>query len=187
MGRQEKVNEERVARQEEYKKLRRQREAENLDDQPYVSEVTLIEQTMLFCRNLTATKNEEKKTEEKEIVHNNPEGTEVLLKKDDRDEYYFNPTSKGKKGKKKGPGTETSSKKPIKHNAETFQLFDKLKLNAPITTDDIPPLLEKLEKQLEDYKLKVKEWEEKREERKKRILEGLEDEAEDDGKGKEEK
>merc|ERR1712050_583005 len=97
-------------------------------------------------------------------------------KKEDRDEYYFNPSSKGKKGKKKGPGTETSSKKPIKHNAETFQLFDKLKLNAPITTDDIPPLLVELEKQLEDYKLKVKEWEEKREERKKRILEGLEDE-----------
>merc|ERR1711948_253961 len=138
-----------------------------------MGEMTLIEQTMLFCRSLTATKVEEKKEEQKETVFNNPEGTEVLCKKDDRDEYYFNPTSKGKKGKKKGPGTETSTKKPIKHNAETFQLFDKLKLNAPITTDDIPPLLVELEKQLEDYKVKVKDWEEKREERKKRILEGL--------------
>merc|ERR1712217_955992 len=161
---------------------RRQREAEKLDDQPYVSEMTLIEQTMLFCKNLTSTKNEEKKTEEKEIVHNNPEGTEVLLKKEDRDEYYFNPTSKGKKGKKKGAGAETSSKKPIKHNAETFQLFDKLKLNAPITTDDIPPLLVELEKQLENYKLKVKEWEEKREEQKKKILEGLDEEEEEEKK-----
>merc|ERR1712217_942617 len=158
---------------------RRQREAEKLDDQPYVSEMTLIEQTMLFCKNLTSTKNEEKKTEEKEIVHNNPEGTEVLLKKEDRDEYYFNPTSKGKKGKTKNKGKEASSAKPIKHNAETFVLFDKLKLNAPITTDDIPPLLVELEKQLENYKLKVKEWEEKREELKKKILEGIDDEPED--------
>merc|ERR1712113_1000824 len=124
--------------------------------------------------------------EEKQTVFNNPDGTEVLVKKEDRDEYYFNPQSKKKKGKgAAGPKGETSSKKPIKHNAETFQLFDKLKLNAPITTDDIPPLLVELEKQLEDYKLKVKEWEEKREERKKRILEGLEDEEEE--KAKEEK
>merc|ERR1712099_79984 len=144
-----------------------------------------IEQTMLFCRGLTATKTEEKKEEEKQTVFNNPDGTEVLVKKEDRDEYYFNPMSKKKKGKgAAGPKGETSSKKPIKHNAETFQLFDKLKLNAPITTDDIPPLLVELEKQLENYKLKVKEWEEKREELKKRILEGLEDD-EEDGKGKE--
>merc|ERR1712187_889552 len=83
--RQEKVNEERVARQEEYKKLRRQREAEKLDVQPYVSEMTLIEQTMLFCRSLTATKTEEKKEGEKQTVFNNPDGTEVLVKKEDRD------------------------------------------------------------------------------------------------------
>merc|ERR1712203_745415 len=103
-----------------------------------------------------------------------------LLKKEDRDEYYFTPTAKGKKGKsKKKVGEEGSaSSKPIKHNAETFRLFEQLKLDAPITTGDIPPVLEKLEAQLEEYKQKVKEWEETREEMKKKILEGIEDEQE---------
>merc|ERR1711972_606836 len=91
--------------------------------------------------------------------------------KEDRDEFYFAPT-KGKKGKSKQKGAKSEGgSKPIKHNAETFRLFDQLKLDAPITTDDIPAILEKLEAQLEDYSNKVKEWEEKREEMKRKILE----------------
>merc|ERR1712151_493513 len=133
---------------------------------------TLIEQTILFCKSLTQSKDKEEKEEKKEIVHDNPDGTEVLVKKEDRDEFYFAPTSKGKKGKSKQKGGKAEgSSKPIKHNAETFRLFDQLKLDAPITTDDIPAILEKLEEQLESYKAKVKEWEEKREEMKRKILE----------------
>merc|ERR1712187_48726 len=79
---------------------------------------------------------------------------------------------KGKKGKSKQKGAKSEGgSKPIKHNAETFRLFDQLKLDAPITTDEIPGLLEKLEAQLEDYNAKVKVWEEKREEMKRKILE----------------
>merc|ERR1712113_1245557 len=96
---------------------------------------------------------------------------EVLAKKEDRDEFYFVPTAK-KKGKSKNKGGKAEgSAKPIKHNAETFRLFDQLKLDAPITTDDIPAVLEKLEAQLESYKEKVQEWEEKRDEMKRKILE----------------
>merc|ERR1711871_133149 len=85
-------------------------------------------------------------------------GTEVLMKKEDRDEYYFTPT-KGKKGKSKAKASKAEgSSKPIKHNAETFRLFDQLKLNAPITTDEVPALIEELEKQYESYKAKVKDW-----------------------------
>merc|ERR1719265_1074245 len=62
--------------------------------------------------------------------------------------------------------------KPIKHNAETFQVFDKLKLNAPITTADVPALLVQLEDKLAYYNEKVKEWDLKREEMKRIILEG---------------
>merc|ERR1740129_83096 len=93
----------------------------------------------------------------KETVINNPEGTEVLSKKEDRDEYYFVPTAKGKKNKSKAKGAKAEgSSKPIKHNAETFRLFDQLKLDAPITTDNIPETLNKLEAQLQDFKDKVK-------------------------------
>merc|ERR1712048_1366474 len=151
------------------------RKVEQLDEQPYVAEMTLIEQTMLFCKSLTQSKGTDQKEEKKDTVHDNPEGTQVLLKKEDRDEYYFTPTAKGKKGKSKHKSDGGSAgSKPIKHNAETFRLFEQLKLDAPITTGDIPATLEKLEEQLEDYKQKIKDWEETREEKKRKILEGLE-------------
>merc|ERR1719253_1759793 len=99
------------------------------------------------------------------------------MDRDGEDEFCVNP--KAKKGKKsKGAKAEGSSTKPIKHSAETFQLFSKLKLDAPITTADIPDLLEKLEEQLKDYKEKVATWEEKKEEMKKKILEGADGEEE---------
>merc|ERR1712113_1300946 len=145
--------------------------------------MTLIEQTMLFCKSLTQSKATDQKEEKKDAsVHDNPEGTQVLISKEDREEeYFFAPTAKGKKGKsKRKTGDEgSSSSKPIKHNAETFRLFEQLKLDAPITTGDIPPTLEKLEAQFEEYKQKVKAWEETREEMKRKILEGADEEEEE--------
>merc|ERR1719507_1127813 len=169
---QERYMEERKAQQAEYDKVRRVRAAEKLDEQPHIQEMTLIEQTMLFCKTLTGAKETAVKEEKKDIAHNNPDGTQVLSSKADRDdEFYYAPTAKKKnKGKNKGAQAVGGSK-PIKHNAETFRLFDQLKLDAPITTDDIPAILEKLETQMAHYKEKVKVWEEKRDEMKKKIIE----------------
>merc|ERR1711865_967757 len=124
-------------------------------------------------------KEAEKKDEaKKEIVHNNKDGETVLSSKSDRDgEMYFVP-AKAKKGGKNAKKAEAaaagdSSKKPIKHNAETFKLFDSLKLDAPITTADIPAILEKLAEQKAMYEGKVKVWEENKEEMKRKIKEGI--------------
>merc|ERR1712061_447864 len=164
--RKERQWEEQKKRDEAYEMERKQRQAEKLDDQPYVAEITLVEQTILFCKGLVPSKEKEQKSEEKQTVFDNPDNTEVLLKKEDRDEYYFVPTAmkKGKSKQKMGK-SEATGNKPIKHNAVTFRLFDQLKLDAPITTGDIPGTLEKLEEKLEMYKVKVKDWEEKREEK----------------------
>merc|ERR1712194_393472 len=129
----------------------------------------------------------EKKEEKKDIEHNNMDGLQVLGKKDERDEFWFEPT-KAKKNK----GSKTEGKKatkPIKHNAVTFKLFDQLKLDAPITLDDIPPTLEKLEAELVKFEAKVADWEKNKEERKAKILAGedVEDEKEDKAASKEEK
>jgi len=169
IARQAKAQEERDERQREYNQRRLEREAEKLDDQPYVQEITLIEQTMAFLKSLTPNEEKEEKVEAKEIAHNNPDGTEVLAKKKDRDEeMYYAATAKGKKGK---TNKKKETPKSIKHNAETFRLFEKLKLDAPITTEEIPDLLTKLAAKKEDYEAKVKEWELKREEMKRKILE----------------
>merc|ERR1712157_658490 len=88
------------------------------------------------------------------------------------EEFYFAPTAAKKKAKSKSKGSKEGAAKPIKHNAETFKLFDQLKLSAPITTEEIPATLEKLEAQLESYQEKVKAWEQNRDETKKKILAG---------------
>jgi uncharacterized coiled-coil DUF342 family protein len=185
-AKQDKMMEERQARDAQWQMQQRLRKAEEMDVQPHVSEMTLIEQTISFCKSLIQDKGPTQQEEKKEVAHNNPEGTEVLLKKEDRDEYYYAPTVKKtqkKKGKKEG------GSKPIKHNASTFMLFDKLKLDAPITTDDIPGTLEKLEEQLESYKEKVKAWEKNRDELKQKIMAGEaieEEKAEEEQEGEQE-
>jgi uncharacterized coiled-coil DUF342 family protein len=169
---QEQYMEEKASQQAEWERGQRTRKANALDDQPYVSEITLLEQTILFCKSLVEDKGPAEKEAKKETVHDNPEGTEVILGKENREEeYYYVPTAGKKKGKSNRK-KETSGAKPIKHNAQTFQLFDQLKLNAPITTEDIPATLEKLEEQLAGFQEKVKQWEVNRDELKAKILAG---------------
>merc|ERR1712146_786261 len=106
------------------------------------------------------------KTEKKETEYSLKDGETLLLKKEARDEeFYFAPTKAKAKKKGKSAGDDTS-KKPIKHNAETFKLFDTLGLEAPITVADVPPLLEKLEKQIVVVQEKVDSWESQKEEMK---------------------
>lgn len=91
-------------------------------------------------------------------------------KKNREEEFYYAPTKKGKASKAKGK-KDGGSTKPIKHNAETFKLFATLEIDAPITTDDIPATLAKLEAEMESYQEKIKDWEAKRDEMKAQILE----------------
>merc|ERR1712217_556660 len=185
--RQEKYQEERKAQEAAWKIKKMEKEVEKLDETPYVSQITLIEQTWEFCKGLLPQDAAEQKEEKKETVFNNKDGEVVLSKKEDRaDEWYFCPTKK-KGGPKKGKASGDESKKPIKHNAETFKLFDTLGLEAPITVADVPPLLEKLDKQMETYQEKVQAWEDHKEEMKRKIQEGeiTYEELLKDGKGEE--
>merc|ERR1711935_263600 len=177
---------EREGRQKEWEEQSRQKKVEKLDEQPFVTEITLLEQTIKFCKSLTSGKEVEKKEDKKDIEHNNMDGLQVLGKKDERDEFWFEPTKAKKSKGTKAKGTGTA--KPIKHNAVTFKLFDQLKLDAPITLDDIPPTLEKLEAQLVKYEAEVADWEKNKEERKAKILAGedVEDKKEDKEQTKEE-
>merc|ERR1712060_770029 len=97
--RQEKYQEERKQWEKEREQQNKLKKAERLEEQPYVAEITLIEQTIAFCNSLTQKKAEDAKEEKKEIAHNNPEGTQVLMKKEDRDNEMYMVPLKGKKGK----------------------------------------------------------------------------------------
>merc|ERR1740133_735983 len=183
---QERDQTEQTARQAEYTITQMQKKVDALDEQRFVSEIVLIEQTIKFCKTLVGDKVEEKKVEAKDTVFNNKEGEEVMMSKASRnEEMYYVATKKGKAAKK-GKAEGDVSKKPIKHNAETFKLFDSLKLDAPITTADVPALLVKLDAQMEMYQQKVKDWEQNREALKAKILAGeVEEEPKEEAKEEE--
>merc|ERR1740138_1647140 len=184
---QERYQEERKVQQEQWRIAKLEKQIEALDEQPFVAEITLIEQTVKFCESLMPKDAASTKVEEKTIVFNNKDGEEVLLKKEDREaEFYYAPTKKGKAAKKKGASDGGAKSKAIKHNAETFKLFDSLKLDAPITTEDIPALLVKLAEQKASFEAKVKDWELNKEDMKRKIKEGIIT-AEDLAEGAEEK
>merc|ERR1712194_183570 len=68
---QEKYAEERKAQQERWRLQKLEKQVEALDEQPYVSEITLIEQTLKFCKGLLPQDTVAKKEETKETVFNN--------------------------------------------------------------------------------------------------------------------
>jgi len=158
----ERARAEREKRNAEWEERKKARELEKAEEQPFLTETTLIEQTIAWCK-AQMPKEETAKTEEKKVTeYNNPEGAKILQKKNDREEeFYFAPTKR--KGPKAGGGKKKATSNAIKHNVETFKLFDTLKLDAPITTDEIPALLEKLDSQLAGYMVKVEAWKKERE------------------------
>merc|ERR1712232_1228313 len=96
-----------------------------------------------------------------------------VTKKEDREEFYFVPTkTKTFKGKKSGPKESGGA---IKHNMDNFVLFQKVKIDAPLKTDQLAETLEKLEGRMESLVADVKKWEEKQAERERRQKEGLPD------------
>merc|ERR1719188_1272194 len=104
---QDKINEERQARQAEWEMDQRRKKADAMDQQPFVAEITLIEQTILFCKNLVQEKGPAQQEEKKETEHTNPEGSMVLLSKDQQEEeFYYAPTAAKKKLKSKNKGAK---------------------------------------------------------------------------------
>jgi len=165
----ERLAKERAKRKEEWEYERRKREVEQMDDMPYFAEVTLLQQTIKFCKSLQPKDTEGAKQEKKEVQLSGLDGCELLVKKENRDEYFFAPKSKAKASKH--GGKQKVASKAIKHNVETFKLFEKLKLDAPMTIDDIPECLKQLESSLADYNIKIKEFEAYNAERKRQIME----------------
>merc|ERR1712137_206544 len=165
----ERLAKEKAKRKEEWEYERRKREVEQMDDMPYFAEVTLLQQTIKFCKSLQPKDTENVQQEKKEVQFGGLDGCELLVKKENRDEYFFAPKSKARASKQSGK--QKVGSKAIKHNVETFKLFEKLKLDAPMTIDDLPECLKQLEASLADYNIKIKEFEAINAERRRQILE----------------
>lgn len=176
-ARQEKVAAERVEWANEKKKYDRQRKVDNLDNQPYTHEISLVEQTTKFLKSFLPKEAEKAAEEKKEVTHDNPDTHMVLASKKDRDdEFYYAPSKKGKGPKK--AAAQGATKQQIKHNVVTFKLFKELDMDAPITTEEIPGLLVKLDAKMQHYQDKIKAWEASREEKQRKIMAGEESDEE---------
>merc|ERR1712013_807904 len=64
--RQEKYQEERKEQEKAWKLKKMEKEVEKLDENPYVSQITLIEQTVKFCKGLLPQEAAEQKEEKKD-------------------------------------------------------------------------------------------------------------------------
>lgn len=132
---------------------------------PHLADKILLEQTLQFCNDLLPKQAVEEAQEEKKEFAQLVEGAKILCKKADRQAEFFH-APKGRKGVKK------EAKKPksvaIKHTSQTLEVFDELKVKAPISLDQLPPVIKELEEKLAVLVKKDAEWEA---ERKKKIEE----------------
>jgi len=61
----------------------------------------------------------------RQVTYNNPDGTQILLRKEDRDEeFYVAPTRSGKKGKAKNKGKQHASLSPPGGHAKPANIGD---------------------------------------------------------------
>lgn len=176
----EKQRAERLTRQADNEKRKVLRQVEADEEQPFLAETTLIEQVLAYCNGLIATKQQDVAKEAADVKHVNPEGSLVLASKKQREEEEMFFKGKGKKkdirkqkAEAKANQKDDSKDSKIKHTLASIDIFSSLKLTPPVTTADVPPLIDQLNEKLAGYKEKVKEWENEKEERAKAAEEAL--------------
>lgn len=158
----QKMEEERARSDELWNATKAKESLENTMEKPFFDELADLEQTIAFCKSFMAqdevvvVDDSEAKDAKKKEMDGFITGAAPLLSKKDREAEMFHEGKKSKKGKKKA---DKPKSKGITHTAATFQMFAKMKVTAPMTVDDIPAALVKLEAQLDDYKVKLAAWE----------------------------
>lgn len=148
------------------RRVERRQDAE--EEQPFLYETTLIEQTVAYCKSLLPKQKVEVVEEEKAAPAAELDGRKVILSKSDRDEdFFFATNTKKSKNKSKGKKKvqEVTENDKIKHTVESIQIFANLKMAPPVKVSDLPVCIEKLEKQKEQYADKIAKWKASEEER----------------------
>lgn len=150
----------------EARRVARREEAE--EEQPFLYETTLIEQTMSYCQNLLPKEAAPVVVKETAAPVAEIEGRKILMSKADREEdFFFSGGSKKSKNKTKGKKVkaEPTMDDKITHTVESIQIFANLKMKPPVKVSDVPACMEELKKQAKTYEEKVAKWKASEEER----------------------
>lgn len=159
--------EKRAVQSEKQRANRLKKEADDLDfklkrdedwepERPKLLETTRLEQMIRYCKGLVGETFEKVEEVKAEVVHDQPKGFSVLAKKKDREQTKI-VVGDGKKKVKKEKKVKKDDK--IKHTVESLKMFSQFNVSPPLTTEDIPPIVEKLQEQLEIFMKEVKVWE----------------------------
>lgn len=168
-----KMREERERRNLENERYQLTRDLERVEcELPYEAECLLLTQTIQYLQKIIEepgnNTSEKEKTEE-----NDANLAGALLPKSQRKEvYFYAPKQKGKHGK----DHEKKKEKPktLKYDVGTLAYFEQCGLTAPVTIDDVPACLEKLDAKLQGYKAMQHESSQKVDERKAEIMAKIE-------------
>jgi len=147
-----------------------ERREEHEEEQPFLYETTLIEQTLSYCQQLLPKEAAPVVVKEVAAPVAEIEGRKVLMSKADREEDFFFSGSGGKKSSKnKNKGKKAKAaptmEDKITHTVESIQIFSNLKMKPPVKLSDLPACVEILKKQAKTYEEKVAKWKASEEER----------------------
>lgn len=144
---------------------KKQSDLDNDNVMPFQQELDLIENMIKYCSKLLPS-TEASGAPKTAAPVTAIEGTNVLVSKKDREEFYFvAPTSK------KAPKKESSASadKPYTHSLETLGLFAEVKVSPPTAPKDVESTLKQLEAKTTEFKDKqVKEIASRKEKRSER-------------------
>lgn len=138
---------------------------------PGSAEMRLLEQTLLYCKKLLP-KNHDEVQEKKPVEYNNPEGSLIIIPKEDRsEEYLFAPPKPRRhegKIRKRPPTSKLKKSKEAQqvllHTPLSLKLFEELRIVPPVNTSDVPATIDEVEERLAEHQEKAKRWELKRQE-----------------------
>lgn len=138
---------------------------------PGSAEMRLLEQTLLYCKKLLP-KNDNETQEKKPVEYNNPEGSLIIIPKEDRsEEYLFAPPKPRRhegKVRKRPPTSKLKRSKDAQqvllHTPLSLKLFEELRIMPPVNTSDVPATIDEVEERLAEHQEKAKTWELKRQE-----------------------
>lgn len=177
---------ERVKEEKALRELYRQREElsialEQEDDPPITTEMHLVQQSLAYIQKLMEShglceKNKEEEgqkdsTSTSAVIKGQEKDESVLLPKNLRNEEYIIPPKGGKRNKRKsasGGGNSVAHNKSLVVDFVTISTFEKVDLDVPMTTDDLPKahslLMEKHVKLKEEFDKKFANREKRKEE-----------------------
>ncbi|KAL8441579.1 hypothetical protein Emed_007543 [Eimeria media] len=163
------MKEERERRNLENERFQLMRDLERVESElPYEAECLLLAQTIQYLQKIIEEPSSVSEKDKEDADAENSLAGALLPKSQRKEVFFYAPKQKGKQGKDNEKKKEKS--KMLKYDVGTLAYFEQCGVTAPVTIDDVPGCLEKLETKLQNFKDMQYESSRKVDERKAEIM-----------------